>query len=411
MIASSDSFLRRLSVRWLVATAVVIGAGLPLLLFSALEVRGITRLREDIGRRSQQAADTLAKESANALKIHAFKAINQTLEDKAIGVNAFFEDVQGSVLQAAEFARGAWTDPSGTSEARLIAADAMRSESARPKDAAMDPVRKCEVSFAAPMLHVPRNAPERAKQATRSRFSKLALPLRSVLKRNPKLILFTYVATPGGMFLSYPADASLAADYDPRSREWYKKAVNNDRRVAAGIQIAAGVGFDGDAVDILADRDRIIARRALDRQRRHQQPGLQRFQVTTERGLAAACGAPRSGRRVPATALSLGRRSANSGYPHHDQLLSVDSHPSLHHRSALGIHVRPPTTLTTSGQTCCKKGLGTGEGFASSPIAKAVSLHKSMTSRAARAAAYPSAPQKETYDPVPLATRRTSHPI
>lgn len=262
MMAPNNSFLRRISVRWLVAAVIVIGAGVPLILFSALEVRGITRLRRDIAEQSQQAADTLAEESANALKVHAIKAISQTLSDKATSVNGFFQDAQGLVLLMVELAAGAWADPAGASGGHLIDAETMRSESARPKDAAEDAVRGCVVSLAAPMIHVPPNVSEEAKRAARGRLSKLALPIRSVLEHDPKLILFTYLATPDGIFLSYPADASLAPEYDPRSREWYRKAASSDKPVwtapysdaGTGVMVmtcAAAVRVDGSCVAVV----------------------------------------------------------------------------------------------------------------------------------------------------------------
>lgn len=242
MAPSRPKISRRIGVRWLVAGLVMVGAALPLVFVGVTEVQSLRGLRDHIAGQTRQAAETLARESANALQLHTIKSISQTLSDKAAGVNDFFQDVRTLVTLQRDIACQAWDSPARTTPSPLIDADAMRSKGRRPKDASLDPVRGCVVSFAAPLMQAPKGTPAAAVAAAKGQFAKVAFSIRSILEQNRELILFTYMATPDGMFMSYPADTGLSPDYDPRSRDWYRAAARAKAAIWTSPYQDAGTG-------------------------------------------------------------------------------------------------------------------------------------------------------------------------
>ena len=253
---------RGLRSHWVAASAILAAAAVPLCLLGFLQTLNFDHLARDIRARNEDGAKKLAAMSAYALRQKGIADISQMLADKATSVDAFFRNMQRLVLMERGFAERAWREPTADVPRNLIKAGDMRDAAKRPADAKFDPVCKCIVSRAAPMVHRPIGVPSEVERTVTPRFGRMAFELKSILRRDDKL-LFTYLGTPEGMFLTFPADASLEPDYDPRKRDWYKKAAGSDGPIwtppyeDAGTHVmvmtcAAPVKIDGKLVAVVA---------------------------------------------------------------------------------------------------------------------------------------------------------------
>ena len=254
--------LRRISFVWLLAIAMTVAAGVPLLILGELEVGSLERLQDEIVGRCRETGDTVAKRSAYYLHIRYVETIHQALSDKAASVDKFFEDVRNLVVWMRGSTLRAWQGKGSTGADPLILAEDMRTPARRPQDSFEDPRRGCMVSFSAPMIHAPAAASAAARDAARRRFRGAAFDLQRILETDRSLILFTYVAASDGMFMSYPADASLKPDYEPRAREWYRRAAKGEEHVwirpyrdaGTGVMVmtcAAPARLDGECVAVV----------------------------------------------------------------------------------------------------------------------------------------------------------------
>ena len=211
----------------LVAILVSISAALPLCFFGVLEVVSTADLEDFIHQKNALGAARLANISSFALKQKSIAEITQLLSDKATSVDNFFRDTQRLLLLERSFAERAWTAKTPAPRNAIMRAEVMRDPSKLPPDARLERIRGCIISYAAPMAHRPAGVAPEVERREWPMLARLGFELKSILAQDKRL-LFTYMGTVNGMLLTFPADNSLKHDYDPRKREWYKKAVAAD---------------------------------------------------------------------------------------------------------------------------------------------------------------------------------------
>ena len=230
-----------ISTLWLVALLTLIPAAVPLLIFGGTEVYSMIRMGRHIRQQNLAAARRLTNVSAFALKQKSIAEITQLLSDKAASVDRFFRDMEGLLRLLRTFALRAWEVNTPAPHGTVIPAALMRDPAKLPPDAKHERVRNSVISFLAPMVSRPPGVPAEVEKRVWPRLERLGFELKSINNQDRR-ILFAYMGTTEGVFLSYPADTSLKLTFDPRTRPWYRKAVAEDGLVWTAPYADAGTG-------------------------------------------------------------------------------------------------------------------------------------------------------------------------
>lgn len=84
--------------------------------------------------------------------------------------------------------------------------------------------RKVPVSFSQQVFFVMRGVDRESLVAETARLSTMAGVYRQLYESSPELMVWLYTALEAGLHTSYPGHGGYPAEYDPRTREWYRMA-------------------------------------------------------------------------------------------------------------------------------------------------------------------------------------------
>ena len=175
------------------------------------------------GRFLQSTARELAQDQGE-------ENLRQLVHDKTRELDEGFDVIERIVDYEALAAERLEKTSEAARDVTLVDAAAFADPATRPADYGPEPGKNRKVSLGTVMWSAPPHADADEIAADRDRLRGLGFTMRALYQDNP-LSSFVYLGTESGLFLGYPADASLDASYDPRTRDWYHDA----RDGAAGV--------------------------------------------------------------------------------------------------------------------------------------------------------------------------------
>ena len=208
--------------------SILLGLALISLITSAyIAFSGMQKLKNSALRGHKELGKQAIGESKKALTDEAKQNLLRSTIDQAAISNAIFDKLRDETAVIGQFASMLWNDPSSFK--------ARRSYSQKEKP---DDIYSASVYMLAPGVSAD------AAQMDLDLSSNMDELFISIFGNNPELLSAVFIATPSGINRRYPWCSTYKPTFDPRERNWYKRAVETGEIGWSDVYVdASGLGL------------------------------------------------------------------------------------------------------------------------------------------------------------------------
>ena len=184
---------------------------IPFISFGYIALHDMKNLGHYVLGKNISLGESAVNDSKKALIDGAEKNLLRLAMDQAAISNAIFEKTMAETNIMADFAATLWSNPSS------IKYKSVYSQEEKPGD-----------TYAASVYKLAPNVYLDAVRKEFNLFSNMADIFIPVCANDPNLAC-VYIGTESGIFIKYPWSSGIKPSYDPRKREWYKRAVKTGK--------------------------------------------------------------------------------------------------------------------------------------------------------------------------------------